>query len=292
LLVFGVFLGLNFICMSLIDVCIDKTLLENSPTEKVKNNNTLFVRLGLMMGALFPILTFLVLFSNSYYIDSWALFFFISFFTIMPLLFIAPFISIDIEMPDNTSTLKDNDITDKINAKSIFCMCIFMFLLYALRLYEYPFEPWVLKKYFHGNYMYFSLFIFTMVIMNTLGLIIAGIVSHKHDRRKILMISVFLYGILTIIAPFTNLIMFLILASQIQFIAGFVLINSMMMTIDLSKKKVMYFQIIMSFAILANVVFIPLGTYLSIYIQTEFIAMLAGIIILFSLIPLIFITNR
>ncbi|MFX1394983.1 MAG: hypothetical protein ACFFAH_15630, partial [Promethearchaeota archaeon] len=26
LLVFGVFLGLNFICMSLIDVCIDKTL--------------------------------------------------------------------------------------------------------------------------------------------------------------------------------------------------------------------------------------------------------------------------
>ena len=93
--------------------------------------------MGIMMGSLFPILTFLIIFSRNGNIDSWTLFFIISVFAIIPLLFIAPFISKDTIKLDSTDEVKDNYNNDKIIVKPIILMCVFIYqqLNNSLRFY-------------------------------------------------------------------------------------------------------------------------------------------------------------
>ena len=59
--------------------------------------------------------------------------------------------------------------------------------------------------------------------------------------------------------------------------------------IDISEKKVVIFQVMASFVILAKVIFIPIGTTLSVGITTELIIMIAGLFTAFSIVPLYFI---
>ena len=292
LIIFGIFLGIYFIFISIIDVCIDKTIVESSPTEKIQIKNTTVVRLGTLIGAVFTVIAFFIIFSDYSKANQWTLYFLICFVAIIPLLFLAPLLSLNANMTDATDRMDENHNHDKIYLKPIILMCFFMFLFYAVRLYEYPLEPWALNKYFNGNYIYFSMFYLLMIIMLGFGVLIAGIMSHKYDRKKALILSTFLIGIFTIIVPYSTFIIFVILSGLIQLLIGFWLVDVMVVIIKLSKKKVLYFQIIMSFVFIATVVFIPLGTYLSAYIETELIIMLSGIITLFSLIPLIFIENK
>ena len=62
--------------------------------------------------------------------------------------------------------------------------------------------------------------------------------------------------------------------------------------IGISQKKVVYFQVMATFAILAFVIFIPLGTFLSQYIETELIIVIAGVFKLLSVIPIYFIEYK
>jgi len=74
-----------------------------------------------------------------------------------------------------------------------------------------------------------------------------------------------------IIVPFTDIITFFILLGIIQILAGFIVINIIVLMIEYSQKKVVYFQIMATFVFVAYVIFIPLGTYLSAFIATELI---------------------
>ena len=108
----------------------------------------------------------------------------------------------------------------------------------------------------------------------------------------VLILSTVFYGLILAIASFMNIYIFFILVSMTQIISGFFLINMITIMIDLSEKKVVVFQVIASFAILAKVMFIPLGTALSAGIATEVLIMIAGILTAFSVIPLYFIEYK
>jgi len=75
----------------------------------------------------------------------------------------------------------------------------------------------------------------------------------------------------------------------VQIAAGFVLINYLSLFLKYSKKQVVYFQLMGTFTILAQIVFTPLGTYLSYLIPTEFIILISGILACIAVIPLFFI---
>ena len=55
------------------------------------------------------------------------------------------------------------------------------------------------------------------------------------------------------------------------------LINLISLMIDTSKKQVLYYQIIAFFSILAKLIFVPLGDYLSLFIPVETIMFISGI---------------
>ena len=280
LIIFGIFLGINFIFVSLMDVVIDKIIVEQSSNDIIKNKNVLFMQLGAIVGAIFPnIYNFIIAPKTS--IQLWIVFFIAGILSLIPLL---PVISLlkEENVEENANTQK---ISEKkpIILKSIALMCIFLFFAYGTNLYDWVLEPWAVNLV--GNSL-FSIFMILFIILNAISLIIAGKITYKYDRKKILLISVCISGILTSIAPSMNIYIFFILVSIVQLISGFFLINMITIMIDLSHTKVIIFQIMAAFAILAKVILAPLGVFLSGVITSEFIIMIAGVLQLISIIPI------
>lgn len=288
LLIFGIFLGINFACTSILDVAIDKIIVEFSPDEKTRDRNALVPQIGAILGAIIPNMIFYLIFADLFSIPTWNLFFLIGVLSIIPL------ITIGFLLKPQIDTIKSaEDITkNEVNKKVIGLMCIIVFLFYSERIYEYPMEPWILNKYGEQYFSLFILILILLILLNALGLIIAGLISNRFNRINILIISSVSYGILLIVAPFMDLITLFILFGIIQIFSGFLLINIITLMIEFSKKQVVYFQIMSAFAILASVVFIPLGTYLSSFMATEIIIVSAGIMKILIIIPILLMRNN
>ena len=74
-----------------------------------------------------------------------------------------------------------------------------------------------------------------------------------------------------------------------QIFSGFIIVNLFSLMVKHSHKKVWLFQLLAMFILLARVLLVPLGTYLSAFISTELIIVIAGILVLLAVIPTIFI---
>jgi hypothetical protein len=267
------------------DVAIDKIIVNSSPNEKIKDRNALCVQLGAMFGAILPNIISFIIFTDIYSRSIWNIFFLIGIIIIIPLPLITFLLKGDIDISE-----KNLDNSNKnVDSKAILIMCIFLFLLYSDKLFEYPLEPWILTKYGEENFSIFLLFLIVLIFINAIGTVMAGIISSKFDRKKILFSSICSTGILLLILPFTNMITFFIILGILQILAGFIVINIIAIMIEISQKKVIYYQIMSSSIILASVIFIPLGTYLTYLIPTEFIIITAGILTILSIIPIYFV---
>ena len=212
LIIFGIFLGINFAFITILDVAIDKIIIETSTDEKTKDRYALYTRLGAFFGALIPNFIFFLIFKDLYSIPTWNLFFITGTLLILPLIVISFFLYDKSEIQ-----IQAEDINEKnVRVKLIIIMCLALFLIYADKLFEYPLEPWILSHYGEENFLIFTFFLVILVLINALGLIIAGFISNKFNRIKILSISIIFYGILLIIAPFTDIFTFFIILGIIQ----------------------------------------------------------------------------
>ncbi len=284
LVIFGIFLGINFAFLALMDVTVDKIIVVNSPTEKTKDNNVLCTQLGVIVGAIMPNVLFFLTISDEYSIPMWNQFLLIGILSVIPFTIIILFL----KLPFNEKIGEQVEVISEkpVVLNHIVLMSIYIFLVYSTNLYQYPLEPWAIKKLGPGSAPLFSLFMIIFVLVNTIGIILAGIISNKFDRKRLLIISTITSGIILIIAPFSHIIVFFILIAIMQIMAGFLVINLISIIITLSRKKVLIFQIMASFRILASVIFVPLGTALSAYIETELISAIVGVIMILSIIPI------
>lgn len=287
--IFAIFLGINFAFVSIVDVTIDKFIVEQRKNEKIKDKNALFMQLGAVIGAILPNIFYFVLMADKTSLGQWNLFFIVGIIAIVPLLPIVFLLK--------NEAIGDNEVTPKsikdiqISIKAIALMCVFLFFAYSENLYNWILEPWALDRLGSASDL-FSIFMIIFILLNAIGLIIASKFSHQYDRKLVLISSTGLYGIILAIAPFMDIYLFFILVSITQIISGFILINMITIMIDLSQKRVVIFQVMASFAILAKVIFIPLGTTLSDNIATEVIIMVAGILTAFSAVPVYFIEHK
>ena len=119
-----------------------------------------------------------------------------------------------------------------------------------------------------------------------------GVILKRVNRKHVLIISTVLIGIILFFAPFIDFFLFLIFYGFYFFISGILLVNLLSVMMELSQNKVFYYQLMALFSIAANVVFIPLSTYLFNHIDTEIIIMIAGILIMISTIPICFIKEN
>ena len=287
LVIFGIFLGINFACASIMRVAIEKIIVVNSPDDKAKNRNALYMQLGSITGALFPNILFVILFTDLYSLPTWNQFFLIGVFAVIPVISIGFLLKFRLISPEKTDIISGKEI----RKKNILLLGIILFLFYAERIYEYPMEPWILTKFGEQYFAIIFIFLGILIVINALGLILAGLISDRFDRIKILIISCLTYGTLLIIAPFTDMITFFILFAVIQICAGFAVVNFIALMIEYSQNRVFYYQLMAAFVILSMVIFIPLGTYLSSLIATELIMVIAGVLKLVCIIPIILLMN-
>ncbi len=285
LAVFGIFLSINFLCVSVMDVIIDKMIVDYSPEEKTKDRNARYIFLGGMSGAIFPTIISFLIFTDMYSIPTWNLFFLILSIAIIPMVFMSYFLKVSLDSNKKEVDTIDNDI----NKKPIVLLCICAFFAYGDRIYDYPLEPWLVEKWGEQYFSLLLLILMIMIILNALGIVIASTVSSRYNRKNILSLSLFILGLLMIIAPFTDKITFFIIFGIMQIFAGFCVVNLFSLMVKHSHKKVWIFQLLTSFSLLARFLLVPLGTYLSAFVPTEIIIVIAGILVLLSVIPVIFI---
>jgi len=290
LVLFGIFLFVNLAAGSILFVAINKIIVESSLDEETKDKNASFTQIGSIFGAILPnIFIFFVFGDDIYSLYSWHAFFLLGILSIIPLVIISLLIKdLKAQTAKSSSDIIKNENIAKIQYIPIVLMSLLIFLFYAERIYEYPMEPWVLSRIGINKFMIVVIAFLILVILNALGVLIAGIVSRKYNRINILIICLLGYGVLMIIAPFTDIIVFFVLFGIMQIFSGFIVVNMFALMIDYSKKKAVYFQLMATFYIVATVIFVPLGTYLSSKISTELIIVIAGVAKLISIIPILF----
>ena len=288
LVVFGIFLAINFACASVIRVIVDKIIVDFSPDDKSRDKSALYMQLGGISGALFPNIVFILIFRDLHSLPTWNQFFLIGIFSVVPVIFVSFLLKLQSESINEIQNVEDKNVSKK----KIILLGIILFLFYSERIYEYPVEPWILNRYGEEYFTLLAIFVAILIIVNAVGVILAGFYSNKFDRIKILIISSLGYGILLIIAPFTDLITFFILFGIMQIFSAFIVINLIALMIKFSQNSVTRYQIMAAFAILSLVIFVPLGTYLSALIATEIIIVIAGVLKLASIIPILFLRDK
>ncbi|MFX1236111.1 MAG: hypothetical protein ACFFAS_20130 [Promethearchaeota archaeon] len=286
LLLFGLLLGLNFFFISLMDVFIDKFIVERSPNDSTRKQNAFYIQIGTLMGTIIPHIYFFLIQPDD--LSSWNIIFFIGTIslacTVLPLLLLK-----DSEPLTEDITKKSSDESKIIRPKLVLFMSTFLFLTYSVNLYEWVIEPWAIIKLAEVSNNPKTIFPIVMIlftILDAISLLMAGKYSKKLDKTLLLFVSVVISGVMTTIAPLLEIVSFFLLIGIVQISSGFFLINMIALVMEISKGKIIFFQVMMSSTILAKVVLAPLGLFLFDIIPGEVIISIAGMIQLVSLIPL------
>ncbi len=277
LIVFGILLGLTFAFISLLDVIIDKVIINLSTDEDSKSKNILFTQLGALTGSVFVSVVYLIIMSDLYSIQVWSQFFLIGIISVIPIVFIMFLLKDNsmrnekeskekikkLEKSDETITFSQKITNWVKNNPQILIMCLFLFLYSTNYLLEWTLEPWILDEFGEDGVSIYTLSFIILVLINAFSMVLASKKFQDLDRKKVIIISLIVDGSIYMIAPFTGLVGFIILIAITQFFAGFLSIYLITMVIDLSQEKGAYYQLMASFVVLAKVIFVPLGTYLS-----------------------------
>ncbi len=287
LILFGIFFGLNLGASAILRVSADKALIIKSNSDKAKAKSATIVQLGSVTGAIIPNILFFVLYSdNLYSLKFWNVFFLAGILVSIPMIAIVFLFK---EALPETNVIEFNGSEKKKSKKNVALMCVVGFFVYSDRLYEYLIEPWIVNKYGEQAFALYSFALIFLIGINAIGIVLAGILSPKFDKKKLLIVFTALFGLVTMLLPFVSLTMFLVLTAINQIFAGFLLVNLISCIMEASDKKAFKYHIISIFVVLTQIIFVPLGIYLSTMISTEMIILLVGVLTTSSIIPLFFV---
>ena len=312
--VFGLFLAMNLLTQEIIKVGISKMIIDNSGNEGVKDGNLTAINISSNVGSFIPSIVFLFTVSDIFNVNQWNVFFFIGFLYSLPIIFATILLRETANKPEKSSEHCEKDISISLEGNNTLNL-ILLFLSYLLiwsdKLYQFPFSAWILTRFGEEGFNMYSLLYIVLILLNIGGWIIGQRISNKENiskpdskddnqdsvlyafkvsnRKKIIAITVGLYAVLTIMMSMSDFIFLMIIQGSIQVIAGVMMLNytSLMMTISNNGKyKTFTFQCLkMSYA-LSCVIFIPIGTYFSAFIQIETLFITVGFLAMLSLIPL------
>jgi len=312
--VFGLFLALNLLSQEIVKVGVSKMIIDHSSSEGVKDSKLAAINISSNVGSFIPSIVFLFTVSDIFNVNQWNVFFFIGFLSSIPIIFATILLRETANRPEKSSEHCENDISISLGGNNTLNL-ILLFLSYLLiwsdKLYQFPFSAWILTRFGEEGFNMYSLLYIVLILLNIGGWIIGQRISNKENiskpdskddnqdsisyalklsnRKKIIAITVGLYAVLTFLMAFSDFIFLMIIQGVIQVIAGIMMLNytSLMMTISNNGKyKTFTFQCLkMSYA-LSCVIFIPIGTYFSAFIQIETLFITVGFLAMLSLIPL------
>jgi len=321
--IFGLFLALNLLAQEFIKVGVSKMIIDHSSSEGVKDGNLAAINISSNVGSFIPSVVFLFTVSDIFNINQWNVFFFIGFLSSLPIIFATVLLRETTNKSEKNFKQSEGDIISLGGNNNLNLILLFLsyLLIWSDKLYQFPFSSWILTRFGEEGFNIYSLLYIVLILLNIGGWIIGQRISNKEtnkidkimdnnhnkldleednqdemlyafklsNRKRTIVITVGLYAVLTFLMAFSDFLFLMIVLGVIQVIAGVMMLNytSLMMTISNNGKyKTFTFQCLkMSYAF-SCVIFIPLGTYFSDFIQIESLFITVGFLAMFSLIPL------
>ncbi len=320
---FGLFLALNLLSQEIIKVGISKLIIDHSSSEGVKDSNLAAINISSNVGSFIPSVVFLFTVSDIFNVNQWNGFFFIGFLSSLPIILSTILLRETANKPEKNLEQHEKITISLVENNTLNLILLFLsyLLIWSDKLYQFPFSSWILTRFGEEGFNVYSLLYIVLILLNTGGWIIGQRISNKENnrinkimvenhnksdlnddiqdealfafklsnRKRIIAITVGLYAVLTFLMAFSDFLFLMIFQGIIQVIAGVMMLNyiSLMMTISNNRKhKTFIFQCLKIAYAFSCVIFIPLGTYLSAFIQIEMLFITVGFLAMFSLIPL------
>ncbi len=320
---FGLFLALNLLSQEIIKVGISKLIIDHSSSEGVKDSNLAAINISSNVGSFIPSFVFLFTVSDIFNVNQWNGFFFIGFLSSLPIILSTILLRETANKPEKNLEQHEKITISLVENNTLNLILLFLsyLLIWSDKLYQFPFSSWILTRFGEEGFNVYSLLYIVLILLNTGGWIIGQRISNKENnrinkimvenhnksdlnddiqdealfafklsnRKRIIAITVGLYAVLTFLMAFSDFLFLMIFQGIIQVNAGVMMLNyiSLMMTISNNRKhKTFIFQCLKIAYAFSCVIFIPLGTYLSAFIQIEMLFITVGFLAMFSLIPL------
>ncbi len=329
--VFGLFLAINLLSHEILKVGVSKMIIDHSSNESVKDGNLVSINISSNVGSFIPSVVFLFTVSDIFNLNQWNGFFFIGFLCALPII-ISTFLLRETDKSLGQKTNSEDNRNEDINLRgrnglNLILLFLSYLLIWSDKLYQFPFSSWILTRFGEKGFNLYSLLYIVMIMLNIGGWIIGQRISSREtkkikkfmtknhnninikeweqsealyefklaNRRKIIAIAVGLYVILTFLMAISDFLFLMIIQGVIQIIAGIMMLNYTSLMITMSnngKYKTFTFQCLKIAYAFSCIIFLPLGTYLSAFIQIEILIITVGFLAILSLIPLAFLRTR
>lgn len=290
---FGIFLSLNFASSLIIKAGMSKLMLETSEKKDIRKNIILISNVSASFGSIVPIILFNVLINDINSISLWTLFFNLCWIMSCPILITVFLIQDKLLIADIKSAniiLGPADIKKK-KGNSFELLLIFLtnFFIWGDKLLEFPFISWILTKFGESGFFNYSylFFVFTYLYMG--GWFISRRLINQDKSRKYFSISIVFYASLLLFIIFSDLSTFLLITAANKIVSGIMMSQLTERNVNISKESkntALSYEFIRSSSLLANFIFVPLGTFLSLYIPCELLIIIVVLMSLLSIIPM------
>lgn len=296
--IFGFILCLIFISITMLDVSTKSLIIDVSPTNEIKKRAFFFIMVGISLGSAFPFLLYTLLVNDVYSIQSWTTFFICSYLILSPLLFILPFITesrkSDLHLVDHIENSYiyevNNEKFEPHFKKTFILLSLFVFFAFSDIIFSYPFFPFIINKFGNSNFNLLNFFLIFMFLLNILSSAIGTFSIKKTSPKKIIIILIPIIGIIYFSYTFVDFTLFVLLYFLGSSLAIITNLNiSVFIMKFIKENKTLHFHIITTFKNLSFCCFIPLGIFLSNFINIELLIITGAILLNISLIPLYFI---
>ena len=297
ILMFGIFLFFIYISSTMLDVSTKSLIIDISPNSEIKKRNFFFLFVGEALGRSLPFFLYFFLINDVYSINSWKTLIFCSYFFLMPLLFILPFIKEYNQFITNRvikTPIKSN-ISDDLNFPTysktkLVLLCVFVFLAFSDSIFSYVFFPFLLNKFGSENFSLFNFLLIFCFLISIMSSSIGSFMIKKTKSKKIIFILMPVIGIINILFTIVPFAFFTILYFVGWSLGTIINLNITVYIMKFKKgNKSVYFHLITSFRHLSIFIFVPLGTLLSSFIAIEYLIIVGAFLLNLSLLPLIFI---
>ncbi len=294
MIIFGIFWSVNYFCMSLIDVAIDGNIIDTSPNVRSKEKKITIIQIGNSAGNITAYILYLILITNINNLNEWNVFLTFQLFSLIPLIAISYFMYEEVvEKEKEKESIKEKSVrklTDSGIKISYICMAIFLILFYSEALIEIPFEPWLVSRWGQEGFKIYSFLMIFSPFLYIIGYLLKNTVFKYSDRKKILYISLISVGFFDMFIPLMDFWLFIILVSILIIPTAMAYICFVSIMMEFAGDKYSFkFQILAAMVIISKLLFGPMGTLLSGFLDINILLVIAGILIISSIIPIFFI---
>ncbi len=304
MIIFGIFWCINYFCISIIDVAIDGDIIDTSPNIQTKKRKIVLIQIGNSLGNILAYLSYILIINNIYNINEWNNLFTFQLITLFPLIILSYFIyNKTINEGNRQESLEEKGIKQEISKKksmktldqsylklSFICISVFLFLFFSEALVQVPYEPWLVERFGQEGFEIFLIFLIFAPFINIIGYLLINITLKYSDRKKILYFSIIIVGLFDMCIPLMDLWTLIILGMFVLIPNAIAYIAFISLMMEFAGNKFSYkYQMLALMIIISMLIFGPLGTFLSGFIDTGILFVIVGILTLSSIIPILFI---